>query len=57
MATLDELPERTRQVFVLCRVEGIRQKNVARRLGVSVSAVEKHMIRAIAHLATSLGDR
>ena len=57
LASLDELPERTRQVFVLCRVEGIRQKNVAKRLGVSVSAVEKHMIRAIAHVATSLRDR
>ena len=57
LAALDELPERTRQVFVLCRVEGIRQKNVAKRLGVSVSAVEKHMIRAIAHLASTLGGR
>ena len=55
LAALNELPKRTRQVFVLCRVEGIRQKTVAKRLGVSVSAVEKHMIRAIAHLASVLG--
>ena len=57
LAALGELPKRTRQVFVLCRVEGIRQKSVAKRLGVSVSAVEKHMIRAIAHLASVLGRR
>ena len=57
LAALGELPKRTRQVFVLCRVEGIRQKNVAKRLGVSVSAVEKHMIRAIAHLTSVLGTR
>ena len=57
LAALQELPARTRQVFVLCRVEGLRQKAVARRLGVSVSAVEKHMIRAIAHLASRLRDR
>ena len=57
LRALAELPERTRQVFVLCRVEGIRQKSVARRLGVSVSAVEKHMIRAISHLASRLGGR
>lgn len=57
LAALDELPDRTRQVFVLCRVEGMRQKGVAKRLGVSVSAVEKHMIRAIAHLAISLGEK
>ena len=57
MVALHELPARTRQVFVLCRVEGLRQKAVARRLGVSVSAVEKHMIRAIAHLAARVRDR
>ena len=57
LIALHELPARTRQVFVLCRVEGLRQKAVARRLGVSVSAVEKHMIRAIAHLASHLRDR
>ena len=54
VAILLELPPRTLQVFVLCRVEGMRQKSVARRLGVSVSAVEKHMIKAIAHLALRL---
>lgn len=54
---LNELPERTRQVFVLCRVEGMRQRNIAKRLGVSVSSVEKHMIKAIAHLAGRLGHR
>lgn len=57
LAALGELPDRTRQVFVLCRVEGMRQKSVAKKLGVSVSAIEKHMIRAIAHLASSLGER
>lgn len=57
LAALGELPKRTRQVFVLCRVEGIRQKTVAKRLGVSVSAVEKHMIRAIAHLTSVLHKR
>jgi len=55
LRALDELPERTRHVFVLCRVEGMRQKNVARRIGVSVSSIEKHMIKAIAHLALRLG--
>ena len=51
---LDELPPRTRQVFVLCRIEGLRHKRIAHRLGISVSAIEKHMIKAIAHLAGQL---
>lgn len=55
LAVLQQMPQRTRQVFVLCRVEGLRQKAVAERLGVSVSSIEKHMIKAIAHLARRLG--
>ena len=57
LAALNELPERTRQIFLLCRVEGLRQKRVANRLGISVSAVEKHMIKAIAHLAIYLNKK
>lgn len=50
-AVLLELPERTRVVFVLRRLEGLRFNDIAARLGISVSAVEKHMQRAITHLA------
>ncbi len=57
IAILGELTPRTRQIFVLRRVEGMRQKAVAKRLGISVSAVEKHMIKAIAHLGVRLQDR
>ena len=54
MNALNELPPRTRQVFVLCRIEGLRHKRIANRLGISVSAIEKHMIKAIAHLSNYL---
>jgi RNA polymerase sigma factor (sigma-70 family) len=57
LAALNELPARTRQIFILYRVEGLRQKRVAKRIGISVSAVEKHMIKAIAHLAVHLDQR
>jgi RNA polymerase sigma factor (sigma-70 family) len=49
-AALLELPERTRHVFVLRRVEGLRYQDIAARLQISVSAVEKHMQRAVAFL-------
>jgi RNA polymerase sigma-70 factor (ECF subfamily) len=55
-AALLELPERTRHVFVLRRLEGLRYQDVARRLGLSVSAVEKHMQRAMAHLIRRLEE-
>jgi RNA polymerase sigma factor (sigma-70 family) len=48
---LADLPERTREIFVLYRLERLRQAQIAERLGISVSAVEKHVVRAVAHLA------
>ncbi len=48
------LPERTRTIFVLRRLEGLTHPEIARRLGLSLSAVEKHMQRAAKHLL-SLG--
>ena len=56
-AALLALPERTRTVFILCRLEGHRQREVAGQLGISVSAVEKHMVKAIQHLAKELETR
>jgi len=54
-AALLELPERTRDVFLLRRIEGMRYQDVAARLGISVSAAEKHMQRAVAHLLRRMG--
>lgn len=50
-AVLLELPERTRVIFVLRRLEGMKYLDIAARLGISTSAVEKHMQRAVLHLA------
>jgi RNA polymerase sigma factor (sigma-70 family) len=55
-AVLLELPERTRVIFVLRRLEGMKYLDIAARLGLSVSAIEKHMQRAVAHLASRLED-
>jgi RNA polymerase sigma factor (sigma-70 family) len=54
-AALLELPERTRHIFVLRRLDGMRYNDIASRFGISVSAVEKHMQRAVAFLAQRLG--
>jgi len=44
---LDGLPPRCRQVFLLHRVYGYSHREVAAQMGISVSTVEKHMIKAI----------
>lgn len=44
---INRLPERTRMVFVFSRLEGMRYAEIAKRMNISVSAVQKHMLRAI----------
>jgi RNA polymerase sigma-70 factor (ECF subfamily) len=56
-AALLSLPERTRTIFVLHRLEGCGYREIGQRLGISVSAVEKHMARAVRHLTQHLKDR
>jgi len=51
---LDELPPRCQQVFLLQRYEGFTYSAIARQLGISASAVEKHMMRALMHFDTRL---
>ncbi|HKT54237.1 MAG TPA: RNA polymerase sigma factor [Caulobacteraceae bacterium] len=49
-----ELPIRTREIFVLCRYEQLSHREIAKFYGVTVSAVEKHVAKALAHLASRL---
>ncbi len=45
------LPPRTRQIFAMNRFEGVPYRRIAARLGISTTAVEKHMKRALDALA------
>lgn len=45
-AALDQLPQRTVEVFRRYRIDDCPQKQIAAELGISVSAVEKHLQRA-----------
>jgi RNA polymerase sigma-70 factor (ECF subfamily) len=48
---LCELSQRTRDIFVLCRLEKMKQAEIARLMGISVSAVGQHLAKALAHVA------
>lgn len=50
---LDGLPERTRTVLLRFRVDGESQREIAAGLGISVSAIEKHLIRAYQAVASA----
>ncbi|PRB83914.1 RNA polymerase sigma factor [Pseudomonas sp. MYb185] len=51
-----QLPLRTQQVFQLGRIEGLRYKEVAARLDISVSSVQKHMAIALELVMRHLED-
>ena len=49
-AGLERLPPRTRQVFVMHKVEGLKLREIAAALGITQSAVEKHVAKAVLFL-------
>lgn len=54
MTALERLPERTRTIFRLHKFEGLSYAEVAQRLDVSKSTVEKHMMGALRVLAAKV---
>jgi len=54
-AALSELPPRCRQAFLLRRVDGFSQKEVAARLGISEKTVEKYMAQGVRCLIRAFG--
>lgn len=55
-AALDQLTPRTRQVFLMHRIEGMKYREIAARLGITVSAVEKHIAKAALHILDQAED-
>lgn len=49
-AGLKELTPRTRQIFVMHKIQGMTHKETARQLGISIGAVEKHVAKAMLFL-------
>ena len=50
LEVLADLPERTRDIFILARLEGFKYGEIADMYGISKSGVGKHMIRALARV-------
>lgn len=53
---LMELPPRMRGIFLLRRLEGMKYEEIAARLGLSLSTVEKLMSKAVAHVANCMQE-
>ncbi len=52
--SISKLPEKCRQVFLMSKVEGKKQKQISEELGISVKAVEKHISTAKVKLRESM---
>lgn len=51
---VEELPTKMRIVYKKCKIEGRKQKEVAEEMGVTVKAIEKHIIKAKQHIRKKL---
>lgn len=47
LRVVNSLPPKCRDVFVLRMIEGLSQGEIAERLGISISTVEKHLARGL----------
>jgi RNA polymerase sigma-70 factor (ECF subfamily) len=53
-AAIQGLPPKCRAVFIMHRTTGLSQQEIAARFGISVSTVEKHILRALASCSDGL---
>ena len=51
---MDSLPARCREVFLLSRFQGLKNREIAERLHISLHTVERHIQRALRIFAEAL---
>jgi RNA polymerase sigma-70 factor (ECF subfamily) len=54
--SIDCLPEGRRKIFILSRFEGLKYKEIAEKLQISIKTVENQMGSAIKHLKNDLAE-
>lgn len=57
LRAVNGLPPKCRDVFVLRMIEGLSQREIAERLGITVSTVEKHLARGLRHCKDALATQ
>lgn len=51
---VEEMPPRRREVFLLHKIDGLSHAEIAAKLGISRSMVERHIMKAMAHCRARL---
>ena len=54
--TLDLLPERSREIFIMSRIQNLPHKEIAEKLNISYKSVEFHITKALRELRIQLKD-
>ncbi|WP_455592542.1 RNA polymerase sigma-70 factor [Bacteroides sp.] len=54
---INQLPDRAREVFVLSRFKGLKNREIAEELQISVTAVEKHISKALYYFSKHFKDK
>ena len=54
---LDTLPQRTADIFRMSRYESLKNREIAQQLGISTTAVEKHISKALKTIAAQLAQK
>ena len=55
LGAIDRLPEKCREIFVLSKVDGLSNKQIAEQLNISMKTVEAQMTTAFVRLRKELG--
>jgi RNA polymerase sigma-70 factor (ECF subfamily) len=54
--TIRNLPERCREVFILSRLNGLKNREIAEKLNISIKNVERHLSRAFQSFRENFSD-
>lgn len=52
---IDALPDQCKKVFVMSRMDGLKQQDIADKLGISIKTVKNHITHALKQLRKSTG--
>ena len=56
-SSIEELPFKRKQIFLMSREKGFTYKQIAAKLNISIKTVESHMRLALRQLKESIGDK
>lgn len=55
--TLKKLPEKCREVFIMSRIDGLKNREIAEKLQINIKNVERHITRALKTFRLQFGDK